>query len=267
MRKQLRWFDTKPLFGKTIVVTRARAQASALTNRLEELGANVLEAPAIKTQALPLSGDDEQVISHMAAYKALVFTSAQGVRYFFSALKGLHKDSRALAGLAVCAIGTATAKALERHGIQADLIPSNFQAESVVDALKASLPVQSRVLLIQPKKARKVIPEGLRQAGIEVDILRLYETVLDGSHSQEAKEALASDQVDYVTFTSSSTVRNTIDSLGQEAKELLGKARIACIGPITAATCQEEGLAVDLICQTYTIPALVELIVSDVREA
>ncbi len=267
LRKQLRWFDTKPLFGKTIVVTRARAQASALTNRLEELGANVLEAPAIKTQALPLSGDDEQVISHMAVYKALVFTSAQGVRYFFSALKGLHKDSRALAGLAVCAIGTATAKALERHGIQADLIPSNFQAESVVDALKASLPVQSRVLLIQPKKARKVIPEGLRQAGIEVDILRLYETVLEGAHSQEVKEALASDQVDYVTFTSSSTVRNTIDSLGQEAKELLGKARIACIGPITAATCQEEGLSVDLICQTYTIPALVELIVSDVREA
>lgn len=273
LREQLRWFDNKPLFGKTIVVTRARSKASALSERLLELGAHVIEASAIKTQALPRTEEMDVAYDSLASYDGLIFTSAEGVRFFFDGLLDRGLDSRALGSMKVCAIGSATAKSLLDRGIRADIVPPNYQAESVVETITAE---QGRVwpnrelgdlrfMLVQPKVARDVINKGLSQAGCDVTVLRLYETVQDTSHKEYLEEALRAGEVDYITFTSSSTVTNTKDMLGSDAVSLLGNTKVVCIGPITGATCVEEGIQPDLIGETFTIPAMVDLILNDCK--
>lgn len=257
-RDALRWFDNKPLFGKTIMVTRARAKASVLTEQLEALGARVVEAAAIKTAPLALTQADKDILLQSGSYKAVVFTSAEGVRYYFDSLRQLGKDARLLGSAKICAIGTGTAKALEQKGILADIVPVDYKGESVVTAVTSYVKAGESVLLIQPKKARPVIPEGLREAGMDVQIVRLYETLLDESQAEVMQQALKDNAVDCITFTSSSTVLNTLQLLGAEGKALLGHTQIACIGPITAATCVEQGLEPAYISEIHTIPALVE---------
>lgn len=263
LRESLRWFDNKPLFGKTIMVTRARAKASVLSEQLEALGANVIEAAAIKTQALPLEGKTEDVLLKAHSFKTVIFTSAEGVRYFFQALQTMGKDSRVLGQAKLCAIGSATAKALHAKGLLADIVPADYKGESVVKALQPVLKEGDKVLLIQPKVARQVIYNGLTEGGIDVTVARLYETLVDESQATTLQEALQTDTVDYITFTSSSTVTNTLKLLGPNGKELLKKAKVACIGPITAATCVEQGIEPDLIGDTFTIPAMVAMIQAD----
>lgn len=271
LREKLRWFDTKPLFGKTVVVTRARAQASVLTEQLENLGAHVIEASAIKTEALPLTEEGRQDLAVLDSYGALIFTSAEGVRYFFENLHNMKKDSRSLANVKICAIGSATAKALFDRGILADIVPANYQAESVVEAVKtfyeeSGESMSHKVLLIQPKVARSVIPNGLKGAGLDVHIVRLYETVQDSSCQELINQSLI-DGVDYITFTSSSTVTNTLALLSDEGKAALEKTKKVCIGPITAATCVEHDIKPDLIGETFTVPAMVALIEQDVIQS
>lgn len=262
-RESLRWFDNKPIFGKTVMVTRARAKASVLTEELEKLGARVIEAAAIKTQPVEVTDEIESMIQNFNTYNVVVFTSGEGVRYFFDLLWKLGKDSRIFGNVRICAIGTGTAKALQTHGLRADIVPVDYKGESVVTALKEMASTDEEILLVQPMKARAVIPEGLREAGFTVHVARIYETLLDDSQAEVMKGALSNDEVDYVTFTSSSTVTNTLQLLGSEGKELLKKATIACIGPITAATCVEQGLEPELISEVHTIPALVETIQAD----
>ena len=263
LREKLRWFDNKPLFGCTIVVTRAQSKAGTFGDALRDLGANVIEAAAIKTQPLFLAAQTVKTVLNASAYKAVVFTSAEGVRYFFDVLRKEHKDARALGTAAVCAIGSATAKALEKHGIYADVIPANFRSEAVVGALRPILKDGDKVLLVQPKTARAVIHDGLTAAGLDVNVVRLYETVPDDSKREALRDALANQSVDYITFTSSSTVTNTLGLLGDDGAQLIKKAKVACIGPITAATCTEHGIAPDLISETFTIPAMVDMILQD----
>ncbi len=265
LRKDLQWFDNKPLFGKRVVVTRARAQASKVVEMLEELGADVIESPAIRTEALSLGEEEKEILRNLGAYRTIIFTSAQGVAYFFDALEACDKDARALGDLTICSIGVATAKALKEKGLLADVIPVDYQAESVVTALAPMVREGERVLLIQPKVARTVIQEGLAEAGAIVDTLRLYETKQDFPGREVLKEALDEGTVDYITFTSSSTVTNTLKLLGSQAKELLKKAKIVCIGPITAATCLEHDIEADLIGNEFTISAMVDLICKDVE--
>lgn len=263
LRDKLRWFDTKPLFGKRIVVTRARSQASALVSRLEELGADVVEAAAIRTEALPIDVATAELVAKAGSYKVITFTSAQGVHYFFQALEAQHLDSRSLGQAKICAIGSATAKALKAKGLLADIVPTNYQAESVVEALSPVMTTGDKMLLIQPKVARHVIEKGLTAQGITVDVARLYETVQDTSRRELLRDHLTTGDVDYITFTSSSTVTNTLSLLGENAKELMANVRVVCIGPITAATCVENGLTPDIIGETFTIPAMVDMIVDD----
>lgn len=265
LREQLRWFDNKPLFGKTILVTRARAQASVLTEQLMALGANVIEAATIKTEALELSEADIRVVEHLEDYKYIIFTSAEGVRYFFDTLKAHGKDVRSLGSNKVCAIGSATAKAVTDYGIIPDVVPANYRGESVVEALEPLVIANDKVLLIQPKVARGVIPRELRHLDIHVDILRLYETVQDDSQQDILEAALENGEVDYITFTSSSTVTNALELLGANAKELLANARIACIGPITAATVVENGLQPAIVSEVYTTEGLTDAILADVK--
>lgn len=263
LRDSLRWFDKKPLFGKRIIVTRARSQASGLVSRLEELGADVIEAPAIETVPLVLTEDHKSILEALSSYAVITFTSAQGVEYFFKALTEMALDVRALHGAKICAIGSATAKALKNHGILTDIMPEDYRAESVVEALRDVVREDMKVLLIQPVIARSVIPEGLRSMGVQLDIIRLYETKQSSAGAEVLKKALEGGHVDYITFTSSSTVTNTLALLGDEAKALLEKTTIACLGPITAATCVEKGLTPTLIGETFTIDAMVHMILTD----
>lgn len=263
LREKLQWFDNKPLFGKTVVVTRARAQASAFREKLMAQGANVVEAAAIKTIPMDLFDEDKRIIANANTYQCVVFTSGEGVRYFFDALYKEGKDTRALGYAKVAAIGCATARELGKYGIVPDIIPADYKAESAVEALEEELNAGDSVLLIQPKVARDVIPRCLRHRDMNVDILRLYETTQDTSQQEALINALTEGSVDYITFTSSSTVTNTIQLLGEDALKLLANTRIACIGPITAATAMSAGLNPHIISDVYTTDGLVNVIVKD----
>jgi uroporphyrinogen III methyltransferase / synthase len=259
LRDQLTWFDTKPLFGKTIVVTRARAQASAITKRLEADGARVIEVPAIKIVPPANFAPLDKAIDDLVMYKWLVFTSVNGVASFYDRLFKAGKDSRALAHLKIAAIGSETALALNAKGIYADVVPSAYKAEDLAKAMAPQIKQGDRILLARAKVAREILPETLRSLGAIVDIVAAYETVTDCPNRETLVEALKNNKVDLVTFTSSSTVTNLLSALGDNAA-LLQKVKTAVIGPITAATCEKHGLTADITATEFTINGLVEAI-------
>lgn len=259
LREQLQWFDNKPLFGKTVVVTRARAQASALTKKLEAQGARVLEVPAIKIVPPADFAPLDKAISEIDTYKWLILTSVNGVEYFFDRLLKADKDSRALCGVKIAAIGSATAEALKGYGITADLIPSAYKAEELADALAADTKAGDKLLLARAKIARNVLPERLRALDAQVDVVTAYETVADCQNKEELLEALESGEASLVTFTSSSTVTNLLDVLGDK-KDLLNKVALAAIGPVTAETLEKHGLKPAVSAAEYTIDGLMTAI-------
>ena len=255
LRSQLQWFDNKPLFGKTVVVTRARAQASALTAKLEAEGAHVIEVPAIKIVPPADTSAMDKAIADICSYKWLILTSANGVDYFFDHLHAAGKDTRALCCTKVAAIGSATAKQLEKYGIVADLIPSEYKAEDLAEALAGEVGKGDKILLARAKVAREVLQNRLRELGAEVDVVVAYETVADCDNKDELIAALESGEASVVTFTSSSTVTNLLEVLGDK-KDLLKKAALASIGPITGATLQKNGFNADIEAKEYTIDGL-----------
>lgn len=259
LREQLQWFDNKPLFGKTVVVTRARAQASVLTKKLEAQGARVLEVPAIKIVPPADFAPLDKAISEIDTYKWLILTSVNGVEYFFDRLLKADKDSRALCGVKIAAIGSATAEALKGYGITADLIPSAYKAEELADALAADTKAGDKLLLARAKIARNVLPERLRALGAQVDVVTAYETVADCQNKEELLEALENGEASLVTFTSSSTVTNLLDVLGDK-KDLLNKVALAAIGPVTAETLEKHGLKPAVSAAEYTIDGLMTAI-------
>lgn len=259
LRKQLQWFDNKPLFGKTVVVTRARAQASDLTKKLEAQGAKVIEVPAIKIVPADDYAPLDAAIADINAYKWLVFTSANGVEYFFERLLHIGKDARALFGVKLAAIGSATAKALADHGLTADLIPSAYKAEELAEALVDKITAGDKILIARAKVAREVLPESLRKIGADVNVVTAYQTVADCDNKEELLEALGSGAASIVTFTSSSTVTNLLKVLGDK-KDLLNKVALAAIGPVTAETLKQHGLTPAISAAQYTIDGLMTAI-------
>lgn len=259
LRQQLQWFDNKPLFGKTVIVTRARAQASDLTKKLEAQGAKVIEVPAIKIVPAADYAPLDQAIGELNAYKWLVFTSANGVDYFFQRLLKAGKDARALANVKLAAIGSATAQALADRGLTADLIPSAYKAEELAEALAGQIARGDKILIARAKVAREVLPESLRKIGAQVDIVTAYETAADCENRDELLAALRDSSASVVTFTSSSTVTNLLKVLGED-KELLQKAALAAIGPVTAATLRQHGLTPAIEAEKYTIDGLMQAI-------
>ena len=262
LREQLRWFDRadiRPLLGKHILVTRARAQASALTEKLTALGAACVETPVIRIVP-PADGYAalDAAIEELHTYHWLIFTSVNGVEHFFARLHHAGRDTRALGYAKVAAIGSATAKALHSYGIDADLVPEEFRAEAVVEALKPILPPRARILLPRAQEARDVLPESLRAHGATVDVTPAYETVPELSGGEELAERLRNGEIDFVTFTSSSTVKNLVHQLGNITP--LQQVKIACIGPVTAETARSFALEPDIIAENYTIDGLVDAI-------
>ncbi|MBQ9377545.1 MAG: uroporphyrinogen-III C-methyltransferase [Schwartzia sp.] len=259
LRDEIAWFDTtatRPLFGKTILVTRARAQASRLTEKLEGLGARVIELPAIRIEE-PRDGYEavDAAISRIADYDWLVFTSVNGVDRFFDRLFAASKDARDLAGAYFAAIGQATASRLKDYGILADIVPEEYRAEGVIKALKGELAPGERVQIPRAEEAREILPESLREYGAIVDVVPVYETVPEEGDPGELRKMLEAGEIDGATFASSSTVKNLIKRLGDA--ELLAKTKIIAIGPVTAETCESLGLTVAAIPEAYTIDGLV----------
>jgi len=248
---ELAWRAAAPLTGRTVAVTRARAQASSLAQRLHALGATVVEAPAIRIEPLEVSLPD------LGRYDLVGFTSPNAVGLLWERLLTAGHDARALAGARVAAIGPGTARALREHGLVADVVPERFVAEGLIEAL-GDVPVR-RALICRPREARDVLPDALRERGAEVDILALYETVAEPL-SQATRDAVVAS--DYVTFTSSSTVRFFLEAIGGPGA--LGPGvRTVSIGPATSETMSEHDLGVDVQAERHDIDGLVEALVAD----
>jgi len=266
LRETLAWIERRPLHGRRVAVTRARAQASGLAARLRDLGAEVVETPAIRIEPRPIEGEIAAAIDTLGDYALVCFTSANGVGLFFGAIAERNLDARALAGSIVAAIGPGTTRELEQHGVRADVVPPRSVAEALVEAL-ADTPVEGRrVLVARAGEGRDVLPDALRERGAEVDVVGLYDTVVEPL-SDAARTALA--DVDYVTFTSASSVRNLLTSLGATAVGVisaparLGQARIVSIGPVTSEQARALGLTVDIEAERHDIDGLVEALLAD----
>ena len=250
---------THPLFGKTVLVTRARAQASKLTARLESAGAKVIETPAIEI-APPADNYQglDAAIKDIASYQWIIFTSVNGVTNFFDRLNLAKKDTRALGYAKIAAIGSATAEELARHGVIADVVPAEFRAEGLIEALKGQLPPHAKILLPRAKEAREILPEKLQALGAEVQVVTAYQTVCGAIDKEKMADLIKNGAIDMVTFTSSSTVKNLVTALAD--KDILRQVKLACIGPVTAETLRDFGLEPAVIAKEYTIDGLVEAV-------
>jgi uroporphyrinogen III methyltransferase/synthase len=263
LAQEISWLEPRPLKGLTVAVTRAREQASELAGRLERLGARVLEAPVIRVQPLTLEPLDPQ------GYDLVCLTSANGVRLLFERLAAGGRDARSLAHARIAVIGPATARALAEHGIAADVVAERFLAEGLVQALEA-VPAR-RALLARARGARDVLPEALRERGIEVDVLELYETVAEPLSAQALRVAR---EADYITFTSSSTVRFFLDASARAAGDtgvpgpaLDERTRIVSIGPVTSAALREHDLEPHVEAARHDIEGLVAALLADAAAA
>ncbi|GMA98572.1 uroporphyrinogen-III C-methyltransferase [Pelosinus sp. IPA-1] len=267
LRQDLAWFDQRLLFGKTALVTRAREQASALTCQLENLGAQCIEAPSIKLVPPESYAELDKAIDKLATYNWMIFTSVNGVEHFFNHLYSKKRDSRALGNVKIAAIGAQTAAALKNYGILADIVPLEFRAEGIAAALTGRIEPGMSVLIPRALVARDILPEKLREMGATVDVVPVYRTLTGDSDGEMLAKKLSAGEIDLVTFTSSSTVTNLLELLGSKGSELLQTAKIACIGPITAGTCLENGIKPDVIAEEYTIHGMVEAITTLYKEA
>jgi uroporphyrinogen III methyltransferase/synthase len=253
--EDLNWFEGRPLFGRTVVVTRARAQASAFAHELRSLGASVIEAPTIEVVdpsdgGAALRAAVDGLSSGTGAYDWLVVTSVNGVERTFDHLP----DARVLAGVRVAAVGTATAEALAARRIVADLVPERFVAEGLIDVFPAPPPEGGRVLLARAQVARTELPDALRAMGWEVDDVAAYRTA-PAALSDEVAERIAA--ADAVTFTSSSTVTNLVAAVGADRVPPV----VASIGPVTTATARRLGLEVTVEASPHTTEALLAAVV------
>jgi uroporphyrinogen III methyltransferase / synthase len=261
LRNSLAWFEKRPLLGKTIVVTRAREQASDLVGQLRTLGANCLECPTIKIKPPEDSTPLENAINKITDYQWIVFTSVNGVKFFFERLSALQKDARALGHLRTAAIGPATAQKLREYGLTSDIVPESYRAESVVTAFSKESIEGIRILLPRAKEARPILPVELNKLGAHVDEIIAYQTEQDHKNVDKLMAALEAKKVDMVTFTSSSTVKNFKALFPADSfQDSIAGVTVASIGPITADTLHELGMEVNLVADTYTIPGLCDAI-------
>jgi uroporphyrinogen III methyltransferase/synthase len=259
LREKLNWFEHLPLFGKKILVTRAREQASDLSERVRDLGGIPIEFPTIEVIPPESWADADHCAAQMAVYDWVIFTSANGVKFFLERIFALGHDIRDLKGPRICAIGPKTAEALDALKVKVDLVPSEYRAESIFEGLKKEDLRGKRLLIPRAKLARDVLPQELRKTGASVDVVEVYQTIRPAGNAEEVKRLLRNKSISAITFTSSSTVSNFADLVGiNEVRDLMGGVAIASIGPITAERARTLGIKTTVMPEEFTIPALVE---------
>lgn len=262
LRSKLNWFEQRPLFGKRVLMTRAKEQAGELAARLVGYGAEPVEAPTILIES-PIDWTPvDRAISSIATYDWIIFTSVNGVDRFMRRVLSKGLDARALAGRRLCCIGPRTAQELEKFGVKADVVPTEYQAEGVLEVLKQHDLKRLRILIPRAEVAREILPDELRAAGAHVDVTPVYRTVIPAQAGTGWHQELLDHRIQVVTFTSSSTVHNFVAMLGGKdaVRPLVQSVAIAAIGPITAKTIHEYGLTVSIMPGENTIPALVDAI-------
>ena len=259
LRQELSWFDQRPLFGKKVLITRSRTQASQFRLMLEELGAQPVEIPAIQTVDLEDFTELDSALARLGEFQWAIFASINAVDSVFERLGLLGKDSRAFGGVKVGAIGPATSNALTDRGITPDFVPSRSVSEVVLSELESMDWTGVPVLLPAADIGRDTLARGLSQRGAEVERIAAYRTVPTDGMAEKARSTLEQN-VDFVTFTSSSTVQNLLNMLDGD-RRALERSKIACIGPTTAATAEQMGLRVDLVAPVHTVQGLVDALV------
>jgi uroporphyrinogen III methyltransferase / synthase len=273
LRQHLRWFDERPLFGKRIVVTRSREQAGELVEMLEALGAEPIEAPMIRITPPDDYGPLDRAVADAGTFDWIVFTSANAVDAFMRRLQASAGDVRSLKGVKLCTVGPVTAERLGKHGLKADLEPTENRAESIVPALRAAGHADlkgRRFLLPRADIGREVLVDELRKHGADVTDVTAYRTVLaeiTREGEPDIYRMLLDKQIDVVTFTSPSTIKNFAQVLGAEqAADLLRTTAVASIGPVTAEAAEQYGITTSIMPKEYTIAALVDAIVAHFRK-
>ena len=265
LREKLQWFEKRPLFGQRVIVTRARHQASALSQGIEDLGGEPWEFPAI--DIVPPSDPSKLVhaVKNLKRFEWLIFTSVNGVEEFFKVLMEQGRDVRDLGGMDIVAIGPATREALEKRCLKVSFVPEEYRAEKIIEGLASRvLPGQS-VLLARAEEARDILPESLKALGADVWDVPTYRTVLGNANKEELIRLLEEKAVSAVTFTSSSTVRNFLQLI--EGKlDLLEEVKLYSIGPITSKTAEELGLNIYKQAKQYTIKGLLEALAGGDKE-
>jgi len=253
--------NKKPLFGKRILITRARGQSGDFTAHLEKLGAEVIEFPTIEIVP-PLDwGGVDCAIDQLESYDWIIFTSANGVDFFWQRMMEQGKNLNLPSSLKVCAIGPATANRLKKKRAPVHYIPKEFIAESILKGFEKMAIKEKQILLARAKKARDILPKGLKKMGAEVDVVAVYRTIRPRGGSKKLKKLLAEGKINVIAFTSSSTVNHFAELLKkEEPKKLLRRIAVACIGPVTARTAKEWGLKVKIQPRQFTIPGLTRAI-------
>ncbi len=260
LRETLRWFDQKPLFGRGVVITRPERQADDLAQLLAKEGANPISFPTIRIVGPTDWRKLDTALKKIDKYDWIIFTSANGVQFFFNRLLEKGKDIRDLKGIKICCIGPATAKQIEIKGIKVDLVPDEFVAEGILNSFATMKLRGKKILIPRAAKARNILPQGLKKKGAFVDVVNAYRTLNSGRKKEEFEELFMENKVDVITFTSSSTVTNFVKIMGADYS-LPPHVQVACIGPVTAATARKAGFNIDIQQDEYTMEGLVQSLI------
>nr|WP_312214868.1 uroporphyrinogen-III C-methyltransferase [Clostridioides sp.] len=262
LRKKLNFFEGKKLFGKNVAITRSRLQNSSLVEKVSDLGGNPIEIPTIKIEKIENNIELENEIRDINKYTYIAFTSKNSVDIFFDKLDKMNLDSRALAGLKVCSIGSATAESLRERGIKADICPKKFVAEYLFEELKKELNSEDNVLIPRSQEARDFLVDNISNV-CKVKEVHIYKTIVDADKRDEVLNVLNSEGLDYITFTSSSTVKNLVEIIGLDKICLLDDIKVISIGPITSQTARDFGIQIYKEAEVSTIDGIVDTIVND----
>jgi len=268
LRDSLKWYEKKPMFGYRILVTREHMEGFEL---LEELGAEIIEFPTIEIVPPETYDELDLSIDRINTYNWIIFTSRNGVKYFFKRYFEKNKDIRDLKGIHICAIGIRTAQEIQKYGMKVDLIPEEFRAEGLIEAFakeqrtkgkeRRALLKDMRFLLPRAEKAREIFPEKVREMGGEIDVPVTYRTIKPESRGKRLRRFLKEGRISIATFTSAATFNNFREIMGEDAEALLKGVTIAVIGPVTAKAVEKAGLHVDIMPKKATIGAMIEEII------
>jgi len=264
LRNYINWFEKKPLFGKNIIITRASEQSSGLRDKLYSYGANIIELPTIKTVPIKSWKKVDNSIKNISKYDYVIFTSVNGVKYFFERINKNKLDSRIFKNITIITIGEKTSGELRKHGLISDLTPKKYTAEGILASLKSHNLKNKKVLIPRAKVARDILPETLSKLNAKVTVVDCYETVLPTTNSVFKKEIiykLKSCEIDLITFTSSSTFTNLKKMLGKDVIHL-NNTLISSIGPITSKTIEDHGYKTDIQAKKHTVEGLIDAIIN-----